>query len=129
MFKSFLIFSLIILNNTNLSAQTVNNKDFKQFKAINTNYLNKVVSAIWVIEGGSKTKYPYGIKSIDTKGNKETARRICSNTVRNNYIRWQKQNKPGEFLDFLANRYCPTASDPQGNINWKKNIKKLVDKE
>lgn len=96
---------------------------------ISAEKLNKIVNAIYKIENSKK--YPYGIKSIPIKGNSQEereryARRICENTVRNNWIRWQKQNKPGHFLDFLANRYCPVTSDPQGNVNWKKNIKKIV---
>jgi len=30
------------------------------------------------------------------------------------------------FLDYLADKYCPPSVDKQGNINWKKNIHKLV---
>jgi hypothetical protein len=95
---------------------------------INTNYLNKVVKAIYQVEGGAKTKYPYGIKSINTHGDVAKAKRICENTVRNNYARWIKAGREGSFLDFLADRYCPPSADPQGNVNWKKNIHKLVDK-
>lgn len=126
MLKSFLIFSLIILNNQYLSAQTLNNKNSNQFSKINEDYLNKVVSAIYVIEGGNKTKYPFGIKSINTGGDYIKAKKICENTVKNNYIRWQKAGSKGNYLDFLADRYCPPSADPQGNINWKKNIKRMV---
>jgi len=28
-----------------------------------------------------------------------------------------------EFIDFLGDRYCPIAADPQGNKNWKTNVK------
>ena len=97
------------------------------FSQINTNYLNKIVNSIYLIEGGSKTKYPFGIKSINTKGNKEKARRICLNTVRNTYKRYQNTNKNECFLNYLANRYCPPESDKIGNYNWKKNIHKFVD--
>lgn len=107
-----------------------NNKDFEQISDI---YANKIANIIYIIEGGDKTKYPYGIKSIDTGGNKEKARRICLNTIKNNYIRWQKaglvnNNKKIDYLDFLADRYCPPSDDPIGNKNWKKNIKKLLNK-
>ena len=86
---------------------------------------NRLVDAIYQIEGGAKTKYPYGIKSIDTKGDVDKARKICFNTVQNNHDRWIKAGKPGFYVDFLANKYCPPSADKQGNINWKKNVRKL----
>lgn len=89
--------------------------------------VNKIADAIFIIEGGNKTKYPYGIISIDTKGNKEYARRICKNTIRNNSLRFNKlapENKKKYhcYLDFLADRYCSPEVDKRGNQNWKKNI-------
>jgi hypothetical protein len=91
---------------------------------------NKLVDAIYKIEGGTKTKYPYGIKSIPIKGNTEAeklayARKICWNTVQNQHDRWLKAGKPGFYVDFLANRYCPPSADKQGNTNWKANVRKL----
>lgn len=86
----------------------------------------KIADAIYIIEGGAKTRFPYGIKSIDTKGDKSFARKICINTVRNNYGRWQNAGRPGKYLDFLADRYCPPSADPVGNRNWKRNIRAYV---
>lgn len=117
--KSFIIFVIFWCFLHDLSA---NNTNFNQFTSINTNYLNKIVSAIYVIEGGNNTKYPYGIKSIKTNN----PRKICENTVRNNYIRWQRAGSKGNYLDFLADRYCPPSADPIGNVNWKKNMKKIL---
>ncbi len=85
---------------------------------------NKYADAIKRVE--NSTKYPYGIKSIDTKGNAAKARRICINTVKNNYIRWQNAGNQGEYVDFLANVYCPISADPVGNKNWKKNIRAFL---
>jgi hypothetical protein len=96
---------------------------------INREYRDKIVSAIWKIEGGAKTKYPYGIKSIDTKGNIDKARKICENTVANNFLRFQRLKDKTEyhcFLDFLASRYCPKSCDPVGNRNWVKNIHSMI---
>lgn len=95
---------------------------------INSNYLNKIVNSIYLLEGGDKTKYPYGVRSIDTKGNKERARQICSNTVSNHWIRWNNWGRTNEFLISLSDRYCPPSADKIGNQNWRKNIKKMVDK-
>ncbi|MEK6818489.1 MAG: hypothetical protein AABY10_00990, partial [Nanoarchaeota archaeon] len=39
-----------------------------------------IVNAIYYAEGGAKTRFPYGIKSINTFGNKDYARKICLNT-------------------------------------------------
>lgn len=93
---------------------------------INNNYLNKIADAIYKVEGGNQTKYPYGIKSINTHGDKILARKICLNTIKNNYKRWQINNLNKNFLDYLADVYCPYSVDRIGNQNWKKNIHKLV---
>ena len=85
----------------------------------------KIVDAIWVIEGGTRAKVPYGILSVKCSS-KEECRRICFNTVRNNFRRWEKAGRPGQYLDFLADRYCPSSVDPVGNRNWKSNIKRMV---
>ena len=97
--------------------------------AVTANDINaeRIADAIYVIEGGKKTKYPYGIKSINTKGNVIVARKICINTINNTHKRWIAANKPNDFLDFLADRYCPSTCDKQGNKNWKANIRKLIE--
>ena len=111
-----------------MSAILPNNALCRELMAINDDYKTAIVNAIYKVEGGEKTKYPYGVMSIKTNGNKELARKICSNTVKNNYIRWQKAGSHGEFLDYLADVYCPPSADKQGNINWKKNIRKFLKK-
>lgn len=94
--------------------------------ALNDTEANRLADAIYVIEGGSKTKHPYGIKSVKTSGNKIKARKICIRTIQNTHNRWLQENKPNNFLDYLANRYCPVVSDASGNARWKKNIRKFV---
>jgi hypothetical protein len=97
---------------------------------------NKLVDAIYVIEGGAKTKYPYGIKSITIKGDTEQervayARKICWNTVQNQHDRWIKAGSKGDYLESLANRYAPigAGNDPKGlNNNWLKNLRKVLGK-
>jgi len=106
-----------------LSLFSLNNLCFGEIKPISADYRDKIVKAIFIAEGGNKTKYPYGIKSIKTSNPKK----ICENTVSNNYIRWQRAGKTNDFIIFLADKYCPQSVDYQGNINWKKNVKKLVD--
>ena len=88
-------------------------------------YVDRVISAIYRVEGGAKTKYPYGIKSVKVSGTAE-AKRVCQNTVRNNWKRWERAGRPGDYLDFLADRYCPPSVDPQGNFRWKNNIHQIL---
>lgn len=85
-----------------------------------------IVTAIWHIEGGAHTRFPYGIRSVDTRGNVALARHIATTTVRNNLVRWRRAGSPGCFLDFLADRYCPPQSDQRGNKRWKVNIKRRL---
>jgi hypothetical protein len=90
---------------------------------------NKIADAIKMVENSQK--YPYGIKSVHIKGETQTerelyARRICLNTINNNYSRWGKNNSNKNFLDYLGDVYCPSSCDKIGNINWKNNIKKIV---
>jgi hypothetical protein len=111
--KTALLIGLVLLVNSAV-AQT-------------TEQVNRIVNAIYYVEGGPKAKVPYGILSVRVK-NKEDARKICFNTVKNNIARWQKQTQEKDFLVFLANRYCPPSVDPKGNANWKKNIKAILQK-
>jgi hypothetical protein len=89
--------------------------------------INQLADIIFIVEGGNKTKYPYGIKSIDTKGNKEFARRICINTIRNNYKRWTYAGKTNSFVNFLGNRFCPPTAHKL-NQNWQTNVSLLMQK-
>ena len=83
---------------------------------------NQIADAIYKIEGGANTKWPYGIKSIKTSN----PRQVCINTIKNNYSRWQKSGSSKPFLDYLADVYCPQSADFKGNQNWKANIHKLI---
>lgn len=85
----------------------------------------RIADAIWRVEGGAKARVPYGILSVRVKDAAE-ARRVCLNTIRNNHRRWIAAGRPGDYLDFLADRYCPPSVDPVGNRNWKHNIKSLL---
>ena len=99
---------------------------FKANAALQEVSVNKIADAIYTIEGGNKTKYPYGVKSVKTHGNKNKARNICIRTIQNTHNRWLQENKPINFLDYLANRYCPVQSDSSGNHFWRTNIRKFV---
>lgn len=86
--------------------------------------VDQIVSAIYKIEGGSNTKYPYGIKSIPCKSPHE-CKRIAENTVVNNIQRWHasKTNKP--YFEFLRDRYAP-LDDHSLNRNWLPNLKSVL---
>lgn len=115
------LFSILILSGFTTSGFSA---DIKQ---IDSNYKTNICNAIYILEGGAKTKFPYGIKSIPIKGNTQLeresyARAICMNTISKNYTRWQISGKTNLFEEFLCNRYCPVVSDRTGNKHWIKNI-------
>jgi len=49
-------------------------------------------------------------------------------TIVKNHQRWKNAGRPGDFIDFLADRYCPVAADPEGNKNWKRNVRYWFEK-
>jgi hypothetical protein len=91
-----------------------------------------IVDAIYKAEGGAKAKYPYGVISIDTKGDVAYARKICYNTVRNNKKRFLAQELYTDYIEFLGSRYCPigASNDPKGlNKNWVRLVKYFINKD
>lgn len=89
---------------------------------------NKLVDAIYFAEGAERAKKPFGILSVSCDGY-EDCRKICYNTVRNNWRRWQNKthnaDKYNTYLEFLASRYAPigVSNDPTNlNKNWLKNV-------
>jgi len=67
--------------------------------------VEQLADAIFWAEGGYKTNFPYGIKSVKCEGYDE-CRRICKNTIKNNIRRYRKQSNKlansKSYLDFLA---------------------------
>ncbi len=110
--KNILIASILLVCSIGLS------------KELTPDEQNKICDAIYIIEGGANTAYPYGIRSIKTNN----PRQVCINTIRNNYQRWQKSGCKEPYLDFLANIYCPISADKKGNENWHKNIRAVLTK-
>ena len=86
---------------------------------------DQIANAIYRLEGGAKAKAPYGILSLKVSSPAQ-ARQICLRTIANSRTRWLKAGRPGDELDFLADRYCPPSADPVGNRNWKRNIHKMI---
>jgi len=82
-----------------------------------------ITDAIYIAEGGSKAKVPYGILSIKTNN----PRQICLNTVRNHRKRHSDHKCGLDFITCLGNRYCPPSADPRGNKNWIRNVTRLIE--
>lgn len=91
-------------------------------------YVSKVVSAIYKAEGGSKTRHPYGILSVNTSD----ARKTCYEIVNWRYVMWSStkslQQKP--FLVYLRDHYAPLKAnnDPRNlNANWLLNVSRFME--
>lgn len=86
----------------------------------------EICSAIYIIEGGENTNYPYGIKSVSCNG-KDDCKQVCFNTVVNNKRRYKEYGYKqfNTFLEFLGSRYCP-----EGDLcnNWLPNLKYYLNK-
>jgi len=77
-----------------------------------------VVSAIYRVEGGSHTHYPYGIKLCKTTHPRD----VCIRTVLNESKRDNISHVDRYFIYKLSDRYCPASVDPIGHINWEHNM-------
>jgi len=93
-------------------------------------YTNEqIANAIYKAEGGAKTAYPYGIKSLkyENRDNKalsrhDWARWICLNTIRNHRARHKAHNCGKDFITCLGLRYCP-PKEHEINQYWVNNVK------
>lgn len=93
-------------------------------------YFNEIVDAIYLAEGGKRAVKPFGILSVPCSDYAD-CRKVAFNTVRNNYWRWDAGGRKGEYLAFLAGRYCPVgaSNDPKGlNRNWLGNVERLINR-
>ncbi len=75
----------------------------------------KLADAIYLAEGGHKTKHPYGILSIKTAN----PRQVCIRTITNRLKTWDGK---GSFIAYLGVKYCPPSADPIGHRNWVRNV-------
>ena len=87
--------------------------------------VSRIADAIYLAEGGARAKY--GIKSVSCTSLSD-CRRVCENTIKNNYRRWLKAGAKGDFLEFLANRYAPVEVHPL-NKNWLPNVRFFLAKK
>ena len=82
--------------------------------------VSRLADAIYKAEGGAKTRFPYGVKSVQT----HDPRGVCIRTIRRALKDWPGK---GDFILFLGKRYCPVESDPVGHRNWVRNVRKIYD--
>lgn len=77
--------------------------------------------AIYIIEGGSKTKHPYGILA---KYKHTTPLQACLNTVNHKHRDWVAKGSRGAFTAYLGSKYCPIGSDTDDGTckNWIPNL-------
>lgn len=91
-------------------------------------FADRMADAIYIAEGGSKTKWPYGVKSIKAR-NAAHARQITINSVNNNWRRWEAAKQSEPFVKFMARRWVPESADPRGHANWVKNVNSLMNQK
>jgi len=116
-------------NSPNLN-ESVSSDSLLDFVPDTPEKVELLVMSIYRAEGGEKTKYPFGIKSLKYENRTDRnlskydwAKMICRNTVVNNLARWEKTGDKVTYLQFLANRYCPingdlTEDEHRLNGNW-----------
>ena len=89
----------------------------------------KLADAIYLAEGGAKTRHPYGIL---THYKHTTPRQACINTIRHRLKDWLLTDKKIDFITFLAQTYAPIGAknDPRNlNKNWYKNVRYFYESE
>jgi hypothetical protein len=82
----------------------------------------QIADAIYIAEGGAKTRHPYGILK---KYKTTTPRQACINTIKHARRDW---NGEGDFIEFLGSRYCPVNCDNDNGTNqyWIRNVKWIL---
>jgi len=91
-------------------------------------YTNEqIADSIFLAEGGYKTNYPFGIKSVYCDGY-DSCRKICLNTISNNRIRYSEYGykQYDNFIEFLGSRYCNISIN--GCENWVYNVRYFLKK-
>ena len=83
----------------------------------------QVVAAIYITEGGTKTSHPYGVLTHYVHTSPHDA---CFNTVNHALHDYKLHSVDRGFITFLANRYCPSSTDPVGHKNWTVNMVRIL---
>ena len=53
----------------------------------------------------------------------DTQARWAAATIMKHHKRFRSAEVSAAFINSLGNRYCPAVNDPDGNKNWKRNVK------
>jgi hypothetical protein len=83
---------------------------------------NKLCEAIYRSEGGDRTNYPYGIKSVSCK-TKDECRAVCIKTLRHYQKDFARHGGKGvrSFIFFSSKRFVG-YNDREGQEIWIKNV-------
>jgi hypothetical protein len=97
--------------------------------ADNRNF-ERIADAIFLAEGGNKTRFPYGVRIWDLERAQWrpslTPRAECLAIIRRQHDCWAGKDRPGDFINFLARVYCPVTDSDQGQQNWIRNVKHFL---
>ena len=86
-------------------------------------YEDKLLDAIQRHENSAR--YPYGVRDGRMHTSAQ-AREIARQTIRNAWLDYLLTPTREDFVDFLGDIYCPKKSDPAGNRNWKRDVKRIL---
>ena len=95
--------------------------------------VNRLADSIYLAEGGNKTNYPYGVKSIKCKNGENGGCRVVTiRSIKNNIKRYNKQlsGKAGDikgFIIHMGKRWCPPSAHKL-NVHWVKNVHYYMNK-
>jgi hypothetical protein len=124
-YLAILFISGTVIAQCSLGSSSSGGNSYTDKKAnLSASDLNRIVQDIWIVEGGAKSKYPYGIEIRHHHYTTAEAKAICEHTVANNYRRWQADKKSNDFITYLASKYCPVNKK-----NWAKNLNNLLSRE
>jgi hypothetical protein len=101
--------------------------------AMKNNCSGKLFSILLAIRKAENGPAGFEFGVVEKKDtNLDTQARWAAATVVKNYQRWKESsmfpdkfdtsNYMQNFVNYLANKYCPVSVDPEGNENWKKNV-------
>ena len=98
---------------------------YSQIANVQAMDFDRLASAIYVHEGGTKTRFPYGVERITRDGkrypyNVAKAKEKCLQSINRASKQWYKGGCKGDFIAFLGKTY---AQDP----NWAKGVKQLYE--
>ena len=82
----------------------------------------RLANVVWRVEGGSKTRWPYGIQSVEVNGVVE-ARQVCLRSMRNHRVRHASHECGLDFLACWSRRWCP----PNHEV-WLRNVRAILAK-